>query len=128
MHSLIPRVKVLEAWGSDRAVRAVDPSVSVAAMNAHPPAPEAPPVAVRPARDHCLAPGRAEDPPGAGRYGRLFAELEPVRAGEAFFADQGRRAVAGEASPFVDLDDVEGASDASVPAGGRSSRSSSPTT
>lgn len=68
------------------------------------------------ARDHCLAPGRAEDLPGSGRYGRLFPELDPLRDGEAFFADQGRNAVEGRASAFVD-DDAGAATDSAVPAG-----------
>lgn len=61
----------------------------------------------RAARDHCLAPGRIEEQPGPGRYGRLFAELPALRDGEAFFRDQGRRAVAGDASPWVDGEETD---------------------
>ncbi len=76
-----------------------------------------PPLPAHAARDHCLAPGRDEEAPGAGRYGRLFPALPALRGGEAFFAEQGRRAVAGEASAFVDEDDAGSASDAATPAG-----------
>lgn len=68
---------------------------------------DAAPAAATAARDHCLAPGRSEELPGAGRYVRLFEELPALRDGEAFFREQGRRAVAGEDSPFVDDDDAE---------------------
>ena len=64
-------------------------------------------VAATAARDHCLAPGRGEEQPGAGRYGRLFDGLPALRDGESFFREQGRRAVAGQSSPFVDADDAE---------------------
>lgn len=64
-------------------------------------------VAATAARDHCLAPGRGEEQPGAGRYGRMFDGLPALRDGESFFREQGRRAVAGQSSPFVDADDAE---------------------
>lgn len=70
-------------------------------------APPADAVGATAGRDHCLAPGRSDELPGAGRYSRLFEDLPALRDGEAFFREQGRRAVAGDASPFVDDDDAE---------------------
>ena len=72
--------------------------------------------AQRPSRDHCLAPGRAEEVPSTGRYSRMFPDLAPLDARESFFIAQGRQAVAG-ASPFVDEDRAGEATDAAGPAG-----------
>ena len=60
-----------------------------------------------PTRDHCLAPGR-ETAPLLG-YGRMFPELPPLTAGEAYFAEQGRAAIRGTSSVF--RHDVDGAGD-----------------
>ena len=68
----------------------------------------------RAVRDHCLAPARAQ--PGVSRYGRMFPGLEPLRSGEAFIAEEGRRAVSGAASPFVDAGAAE--EDPAAPAAG----------
>lgn len=57
-----------------------------------------------PGRDHCLAPGRLGhgEPPHPG-YGRMFGDLEPLHIDEAFFVTQGKAAVAGTDTTFVDL-------------------------
>jgi hypothetical protein len=73
----------------------------------------------RPARDHCLAPGRGDDAPaGASRYGRLFPDLPALRDGAEVLSREGRRAIADDESPFVATDapgDPE--TDAQTPAG-----------
>jgi hypothetical protein len=67
-----------------------------------------------PVDDHCLAPGRDAD--GAGGYGRMFGDLPPLRTGEAYFAEQGRRAISGESSPY--RQDTDADDDPALPAAG----------
>ncbi len=55
-------------------------------------------------RDHCLAPGRARagraEDPGGGGYGRMFADLEPLRHGRDFMTREGLAAVDGHSPVF----------------------------
>jgi Animal haem peroxidase len=66
------------------------------------------------ARDHCLAPDRAVDAPVyGGRYDRMFADLEPFTADEAFLHMIGSSGGVCDASPAAS----EGGDDARVAAG-----------
>lgn len=66
------------------------------------------------ARDHCLAPDRVVDAPiYGGRYGRMFPELPPFEADEAFLHMIGSAGGACDASPA----EAGGGDDATVAAG-----------
>jgi hypothetical protein len=59
-----------------------------------------------PTRDHCLAPGREQDPEAG--YGRMFDELPALTGGEQYFADQGVAAVRGTSDLFrLDADEQD---------------------
>jgi hypothetical protein len=66
------------------------------------------------ARDHCLAPDRVVDAPiYGGRYGRMFADLEPFSADEAFLHMIGSAGGLCDGSPVAET----GSDDANVAAG-----------
>lgn len=66
------------------------------------------------ARDHCLAPDRVVDAPiYGGRYGRMFEDLPPFSAEEAFLHMIGSAGGVCDASPAA----AEGSDDAGVAAG-----------
>ena len=63
-------------------------------------------------RDHCLAPGRADEPVYAGRYGRLFPDLPALSTEGAFLRMLGRRGGACDGGLAADAGESDDAREA----------------